>query len=469
MQVPEYIKKIPKVDRLYQQISILPQYKNVSRPIIIQTIQTFLEQLREGIIHGQYEESDLVETRVIDNIKDAISKAIVPNLRSVINATGVIVHTNLGRSLLPQSALDQIVQVSSHYSNLEYNLETGQRGKRYTIVESLICALTGAEAATVVNNNAGAVLLTLQTIAKDKAVIVSRGELVEIGGSFRIPDIMALSGAKMVEIGTTNRTHLRDYQNAITSETALLLKVHQSNYAIMGFTAQVELKEMIQLGRTLSIPVMYDMGSGNLADFTMKGLPDEPVVQKIVSLGVDIATFSGDKLLGGPQAGIIVGKKSIINAVKQHPMARALRIDKLTLAALEATLRLYQDPKTVFENIPTLAFISRPLPEIKATAEKILEGFQELTKSHFQVNIIETNSKIGGGALPLHTLPTYCIGIVSQRMSSDEIEQFFRSQNPPVIGRIEDNQYLLDCRTIMADEIPILHQLAEDLGALVRP
>ena len=463
MKPPVYIQNIPKVDKLYQQVSIMPQFSDIPRPIIIQTIQEALEELRRGIIHGDYHEQDIDNSRIIQKVQSMLNKAIMPNLISVINATGIIVHTNLGRSVLASSALDQIIQVACNYSNLEYDLETGKRGQRYQLVENLVCSLTGAEATTVVNNNAGAVLLSLKTIASDKSVIVSRGELIEIGGSFRIPDIMALSGAKLIEVGTTNRTHLHDYQNAISPETGLLLKVHPSNYAIKGFTASVDLKEMVTLGHELSIPVMYDMGSGNLVDLSSSGLKDEPVVQKIVSSGVDIVTFSGDKLLGGPQAGIIVGKKTIVDQIKKNPMARALRIDKLTLAALEGTLRLYQDPQTVFENVPTLAFMTRPLSEIKGAVETVYSDVQSLKSDQFQVNIVETTSKIGGGALPLQTLPSYCIGIKAKELSVDSIERYFRTLNPPVIGRIENNQFLLDFRTVQPTEIEIVQKSVENL------
>jgi len=458
MKIPTFIQNIPKVDKLFQQISTMPNFMDIPRPIIIQTIQKTLEELRKGIIHGYVQEKDIDDSQVIQKVQYKLKKAITPNLQPVINATGVIVHTNLGRSLLASSALDQIIQAACHYSNLEYNLETGRRGQRFKIVENLICTLTGAESATIVNNNAGAVLLALKTIAANKAVIVSRGELIEIGGSFRIPDIITLSGAKLVEVGTTNRTHLGDYRKAISSETGLLLKVHPSNYTIMGFSSEVEIKGLVTLGKELSIPVMYDMGSGHLVDLTSKGLAHEPVVQEIVSSGVDIVTFSGDKLLGGPQAGIILGQKTIVDQIKKHPMARALRIDKLTLAALEGTLRLYQDPKTVFDKIPTLAFIARPLSEIKDAVETTYAEFQSVIHDQLMVNIVEKNSKIGGGALPLQTLPSYCIGISAKKISVDTIERYFRSQNHPVIGRIENNQFLLDFRTVLPTEIKILKQ-----------
>jgi len=454
--IPTYIKNIPKVDKLME--ALIPEFTECPRAVIVKTIQSVLQELREGIIKGVKCEKDVSENAVIANISSALFKTMQPNLRPLINASGVVVHTNLGRSILAEPAITHMLDVASHYSNLEYDLETGKRGQRYRLVESLICELTGAEAATVVNNNAGAVLITLQTIASDKEVIVSRGELIEIGGSFRIPDIMAMSGAKLVEVGTTNRTHFRDYENAITPNTGLLLKVHPSNYEIMGFTASVPLKKMVSLGQSLSLPVMYDMGSGNLVDLSIKGLANEPVVPEIMATGVDIATFSGDKLLGGPQSGIIVGRKTIIDSIKKNPMARALRIDKLTLAALEATLRLYQDPQTVFDHVPTLRMIARPLSEIQACAEKIYAGIHH-KEANFEISIIEAHSKVGGGALPLQTLPTFCIAITSQTISCNKMDQYFRMQHPPVIGRIENDRYLWDCRTVLDTDVPVLGKI----------
>ncbi|MBF0451522.1 MAG: L-seryl-tRNA(Sec) selenium transferase [Candidatus Magnetomorum sp.] len=456
MQPPDFIKKIPKVDRLYQQLSVQADVQHIPRSVAIQTIQYVLETLRQSILDGQKNADDISEPLVLEEIITQLIRKMQPNLRSVINASGIIVHTNLGRSVLPAEVIDHMVTIAGHYSNLEYDLDTGKRGQRYKLVESLICSLTGAEAATVVNNNAGAVLLALQTLTAGKAVIVSRGELVEIGGSFRIPDIMALSGAHLVEVGTTNRTHLKDYETAITPETGLLLKVHQSNYAITGFTASVSLKEMVSLGRSMQIPVMNDMGSGNLVDLSVMGLKNELMVQEVISAGVDIVTFSGDKLLGGPQAGLIVGKQSMIDAVRKNPLARALRIDKLTLAALEATLRMYQDPKTVVEKIPTLRFMFRQPEEIKQCAEQLLESLGKLKPETVHMTIVKKDSKIGGGALPLQTLPTYCISIVSESMSSHKMDQHFRTCKPPIIGRIEDDHYLLDCRTILPDDIPVV-------------
>jgi L-seryl-tRNA(Ser) seleniumtransferase len=463
MSIPDFIKHIPKVDRLYQRLSVLPQTQTIPRPVMIQTIRKELDILRQDVLHGKKQAEDITEPIIVQSMIKKLIQTMQPNLRPVINATGVIVHTNLGRSILPPEVISHMASVAGHYSNLEYDLDKGKRGQRYSLVESLICSLTGAESATVVNNNAGAVLLALNTIASGKAVIVSRGELVEIGGSFRIPDIMALSGAQLIEVGTTNRTHFHDYQNAITPETGLLLKVHQSNYTITGFSASVSLKEMVTLGKEHQIPVMNDLGSGSLVDFSEIGLKQEPNVQNIVSSGVDIATFSGDKLLGGPQAGIIVGQKKLVTAIRKNPMARALRIDKLTLAALEAILRLYQNPKTVFEKIPTLTYILRQPEDILLCANQFIESMQQAQLKFVDIEIVKTISRIGGGALPEQELPTYCISFVSDHITPDQMDQFFRSYQTPVIGRIEDDRYLLDFRTIGSDESEIIADGIKDL------
>jgi len=337
----------------------------------------------------------------------------------------VVVHTNLGRSLLTQSALDHIISIAGRYSNLEYNLSAGKRGSRYSLVEDLICEISGAEAAMVVNNNAAAVLLSLDTIARNREVIVSRGELVEIGGSFRVPDVMAKSGAILKEVGTTNRTHPADYQRAITSETGLLLKVHASNFGMVGFTASVSLTDLVALGEKYGLPVMEDLGSGTFVDFSRYGLTKEPTVQESVAAGIDIVTFSGDKLLGGPQAGIIVGTKPIIDKIKQNPLTRALRIDKMTLAGLESTLRLYREEKTAVSAIPTLRMLTCSMADITARAENLQSMIDALGDSR-----------------------------VSANMTAAMIENRMRRQSPPIIGRIIDDLYLMDMRTVQTDELP---------------
>ncbi|MBU2522023.1 MAG: L-seryl-tRNA(Sec) selenium transferase, partial [Proteobacteria bacterium] len=393
---------------------------------------------------------------ILEKVKGRVKKIMQLNLKRTINATGIIVHTNLGRSLLPADAVENLSEIAGRYSNLEFDLSKGIRGSRYSAVEDILCEISGAEAAMVVNNNAAAVLLCLETIAKGKKVIVSRGELVEIGGSFRIPDVMAKSGGILKEVGTTNRTHLRDYERAIESDTCLLLKVHKSNYSVVGFTADVSLNELVELGEKYRIPVMEDLGSGTFIDFSKYGLLKEPTVQESVSTGVDVVTFSGDKLLGGPQAGIIVGKKNIVDQIKQNPLTRALRIDKLTIAALESTLRLYRDPEKAIENIPTLRMLTLPLESIEKKGKKLLDMLKELNNPYMSVKLLKLSSRAGGGSLPLLELPSICVGIKIDGMSANAIEKYLRENTPPIIGRIEEDYFIMDLRTIQNDELPIV-------------
>ena len=374
-------------------------------------------------------------------------------LRRTINATGVVVHTNLGRSLLADDAVENLLTIASRYSNLEFDLSKGTRGSRYSNVEDILCEISGAEAAMVVNNNAGAVFLCLETISRDKKVIVSRGELVEIGGSFRIPDVMAKSGGILKEVGTTNRTHLKDYESAIENDTGLLLKVHKSNYSIVGFTAEVSLEDLVALGARYQIPVMEDLGSGTFVDFSKYGLLKEPTVQESVAAGADVITFSGDKLLGGPQAGIIVGKKDLLNDIKKNPMTRALRIDKLTLAALESTLRYYRNIDTVMGSIPTLRMLSLPFDHIETNAKELGKMLENIGDTRMSVKLINLSSRAGGGALPLLNLPSKGVGVEIQGISANSIEEYLRNNDLPVIGRIEDDIFIMDLRTVQDDEL----------------
>jgi L-seryl-tRNA(Ser) seleniumtransferase len=381
----------------------------------------------------------------------------------VINATGVIVHTNLGRSLLADAAVENLTAISNRYSNLEFDLPTGKRGSRYSSVEDILCEITGAEASMVVNNNAGAVLLCLETIAKEKNVIVSRGELVEIGGSFRIPDVMKKSGAILKEIGATNRTHLKDYEDAVENDTGLFLKVHKSNYSVVGFSTEVSLKELVELGNKYHIPVMEDLGSGTFIDFSKYQMRKEPTVQESVASGADVITFSGDKLLGGPQAGIIVGKKEIIDKIKQNPITRALRIDKLTLAALEGTLRLYRDERKAVQAIPTLHMLTLPVEKIEIKAKKLQKMLEKIKDQRLDVKLIDLSSKAGGGSLPLLNLPSKCLGIRIKGISPNHIEKFMRKNSPPILGRIEEDLYIMDLRTILDDELSIIKDAFKSL------
>ena len=366
----------------------------------------------------------------------------------VINASGTILHTNLGRAILARPAIDAVVSAASHATNLEFDLERGARGRRESDIERLLTSLTGAEAATVVNNNAAAVLVGVNTMAAGKDVIVSRGELVEIGGAFRIPEIVSKSGATLREVGTTNRTHAADYERAIGPGTGLLLKVHTSNYRIVGFTSDVELAELVAIGRRHNLPVMEDLGSGALADLTVYGLPKEPLVSERVAMGADVVTFSGDKLLGGPQAGLIVGSRAWVKRVADNPLHRAVRCDKMTLAALDATLTIYQQSPDIARDIPTLSYFTRSIDEIAAVGRAAVDALERTLGDGFQVTLESSTAQVGSGALPTDELPSRAIAIVARHRSAETIAEQFRRARPPIIGRISDGRFLLDLRTI---------------------
>ncbi|MBE9544262.1 MAG: L-seryl-tRNA(Sec) selenium transferase [Proteobacteria bacterium] len=457
------LRMLPGVDHVLELCGTRPFFADIPKTVLVNAIRKILETLRTGIFSTDRDITgeSLSDAHIIEAVTAAVIKATTPNLKPLVNATGVVVHTNLGRSLLPEAVVENISLIAGRYSNLEYDLDAGKRGSRYTSVEDLLCEISGAQAAMAVNNNAGAVLLCLETFARSKEVIVSRGELVEIGGSFRIPDVMAKSGGILKEVGTTNRTHLRDYENAIEENTALLLKVHRSNYSVIGFTAEVSLKELVELGARHGVPVMEDLGSGTFIDFSKYGLVKEPTVQDSVACGTDVVTFSGDKLLGGPQAGIIVGKKSIVDQIKQNPLARALRIDKLTLAALESTLRLYRDEEKAVGMIPTLRMLTMNIGDIETRASNLVEELKNIGKSRLEINLIKRSSRAGGGALPLLELPSRCLSIRLPGMSANVLEKSMRENDPPIIGRIEDDAYIMDPRTLRDDDLPIIRRAFE--------
>ena len=383
----------------------------------------------------------------------------------MVNATGVVVHTNLGRSLLARRALERLIEINRTYSNLEYDLDVGARGSRYVHVDRILCELTGAEASLVVNNNAAAVLLCLQTMAAGREVVVSRGQLVEIGGSFRIPDVMARSGAILREVGATNKTHLHDYEGAITSETALLLKVHTSNFAVVGFHQEVPLKDLRELGDRYHLPVMEDLGSGSLVDYSRYGLPKEPTVQEALAEGVDLVTFSGDKLLGGPQAGIILGKAEFVERCRTNPTNRALRVDKLTLGALEATLELYREPEKALAEIPTLAMITAPYERLRERANRLATRLKKLGLARLEVSTVPGVSRVGGGAMPLSAPRTRLLQVAIKGMSPTRLEQSLRAGRPPIICRMEDGHLLMDVRTLVADDAAVVAQALAALAA----
>ena len=459
------LRLLPGVDHILEIAGKQPVFENKPKTVIVNSIRDTLEALRNRILASDrdIDEDNLTDGEIIDWVRSATERAMMRNLKHLVNATGVVVHTNLGRSLLPAAAVDNMASIADRYSNLEYDLDIGTRGSRYSIVEDILCEISGAEAAMVVNNNAGAVLLCLDTIAHGREVIVSRGELVEIGGSFRIPDVMAKSGGVLKEVGTTNRTHRKDYENAVNDATALLLKVHCSNYSVIGFTAEVSLKDLVELGARHNRPVMEDLGSGTFIDFSKYDLTKEPTVQESVATGADIVTFSGDKLLGGPQSGIIVGKKHLVQQIRQNPLARALRIDKLTLAALEATMALYRDEAKAIRMIPTLRMLTMKIDEIAPRAFRLMENLQKVDNSRLQIDLVELPSKAGGGALPLLELPSKCLRITITGMSANSLELAMRQNTPPIIGRIEGDAFIIDPRTLLDDDFPIIESAFEKL------
>ena len=452
------LRSLPGVDHILELTKADPYFKTVPKTVLTHSIRDVIENLRTEILKNPHDiaQEKLTDAFILKSVKAFTQKTLAPNLVRTINATGVVVHTNLGRSILAEDALENIHMIASRYSNLEFDLAGGKRGSRYSAVKDILCEISGAEATMVVNNNAGAVLLCLETIARDKKVIISRGELVEIGGSFRIPDVMAKSGGILCEVGTTNRTHLRDYENAIDNDTGLLLKVHKSNYSVVGFSAEVSLNRLVALGEKYQIPVMEDLGSGTFIDFSRYGLPKEPTVQESVLAGADVITFSGDKLLGGPQAGLIVGKKDIIDAIKKNPITRALRIDKLTLAALESTLRFYREKETAINAIPTLRMLTLPIKQIKQKAQQLKKRLKNINDDRLQIELINLSSRAGGGSLPLLELPTQCVGVKVTGLSVNAIERFLRDQTPPIIGRIDEDYYVMDLRTIQNDELVLI-------------
>lgn len=442
------MRQLPKVDEMMRCMT-LEGITDVPAVLVKLACQKEIELERQKILSGkpcEFSKDDLIR-----RIKAEIERQNQPHLRRVINGTGIVLHTNLGRARLSRVVSESMKEISGSYSNLEFNLEDGERGSRYEHVEQLLTFLTGAEAALVVNNNAAAVYLVLNSMAKGKEVIVSRGELVEIGGAFRVPEIMTASGCSLMEVGTTNKTHERDYEENISENTGALLKVHTSNYKIIGFTEEVSLEQMKAVGERHGLPVIYDLGSGLLADLKAYGIGDEPTVKNCLEQRADIVCFSGDKLLGGPQAGIIVGKARYINEMKKNHLLRALRIDKLTLNALELTLRQYLSPETAMEQIPTLKMITEPLGRLKEKAEYLHSLL--VKQPGVQAEVLETEGQIGGGTMPGVNLASYAVGISVERVSADRLEGLLRKNTVPIIARIWKDRVLLDVRTMSEEDL----------------
>lgn len=455
----ESLRQIPGVDALLQTQAIQDALSLHPRRLVLDAIREVLADTRKQILQTGSAALGIDHHYLVELITNRIEIMSEFTLRPVVNATGIVIHTNLGRSLLADEAIERLQLICSGYNNLEYDLQRGERGSRYVHAEAILGELTGAEAALVVNNNAGAVFLALNTLARGREVVVSRGQLVEIGGSFRIPDVMSSSGAILREVGTTNRTHLKDYASAITEQTALLLKVHTSNYKIVGFTAEVALEEMVKLGRERGLPVMEDLGSGCLVNLAPFGLHGETTVQEAVNTGADLVTFSGDKLLGGPQAGILIGRKDLIEKCRKNPITRALRVDKMSLAALEATLRLYRDEHRAVEQIPTLKMIAASPEELKSRAEELAGMLREIEGSGpLRVEVRQGFSQVGGGSLPAQNLPTYVVAVQSEIYSPNSLEKRLRENNPPVITRIESDHLIMDARTVRHSELEIIRQ-----------
>lgn len=436
------------------------------RALLRQAVTDFLDQRREAIRQGQITDSALLTLDcLLPELAAYARRAARPRLRRVLNATGVVIHTNMGRSVLSAPALRAVHEAATGYCNLELDLVTGSRGSRYSLVEHLICTLSGAEAALVVNNNAAAVLLVLDSLCRGGEVLVSRGQLVEIGGSFRIPEVMEKSGAILREVGATNRTHVHDYERAITPETVALMRVHTSNYRIVGFHKEVTLPELVELGRAHDLPVIEDLGSGSLVDFTPHGLPGEPTVQAVVHGGADVVTFSGDKVLGGPQAGIIVGRRDIIQRMRKNPLNRALRCDKFTLAALEATLRHYLEPEKALKNVPTLRMITAAPEDLARRARSLATRLRRRLGEVVRVRLRPDVSRVGGGSFPECDLPTTLVCLQPARGSATALKQRLLDTTPPLLGRLEEQSFCLDVRTLTDEEFPlVLAALAQALS-----
>ncbi len=451
------LSNLPGVDRVLgsDQLGLLKE--SLSLEHLTAIVRRSVDLVRDDILSGKPRADDLFE-EVLTEVASAADLYLWPSLQRVVNATGVVLHTNMGRAPLSRVAVDRIVSIASGYTNLELDLDTGERGSRIELVNDLICRLTGAEAAAVVNNNAAAVLLGLNTLAQGKEAIVSRGQLVEIGGSFRIPDIMERSGARMVEVGTTNRTHTSDYESAITDETGLLLSVNPSNYEVVGFTAEVALKELSRIGCEHDVPVLHDLGAGCLIDTRTMGLGYEPLVSDSVAAGADVVTFSGDKILGGPQCGILVGKEDAISSIRKNPLTRALRCDKLVYAALEATLQLFLDRKSLAAQHPVIRMLTESADSVRARATLLESSIGDVDAD---VTVVESEGQVGSGALPIEKVPSSAVRIQPTSCSVADLARSLRLGSTPVVGYTRENALHLDVRTVGEEDVRIVAEAVQ--------
>lgn len=468
------LRQLPAVDELLHHPGLQAQLSRLSRSRGAEVVRRVLGAWRQKLLHLPEEHlpAALDFPGLLAEVSQALAAALRYSLTRVVNATGVVIHTNLGRSPLAVAAQEQVLLAAAYYTNLEYNLELGERGSRQAHLEGLAAEITGAEAALVVNNNAAGVFLALKALTSGREVIISRGQLVEIGGSFRMPDIMAMSGAILKEVGTTNKTYLADYERAITSQTAMLLKVHPSNFRLLGFTQEVPLAELVALGHRYGLLVMEDLGSGCLVDLSRFGLEKEPTVQEAVATGADLVLFSGDKLLGGPQAGLILGKREVVQRLRQHPLTRVLRPDKLTIAGLEATLRLYLNEPESLRQIPTLRLLTTPVAEVERQARRLARSIKRRWPDRYRVRVEESVARSGGGALPMVPIPSRALALELPPLAPHQLEECLRRATPPVIARLEHDRLLLDVRTLLPGDYPVLlkvlgelaHQVAAEPG-----
>ena len=457
----DVLRLLPSVDQMLRKPEVQDMMERHARATVTEVIRRVLQETRQSIIEGEYNSeisAEAIERRLVKVLDERLKKESQGKLVEVINGTGVVIHTNLGRSPVAERAVADLARLSGVYVNLEYDLESGGRGSRHDLVRDLLRSITGAEDCMAVNNNAAAVLLVLSAMASGREVIVSRGELVEIGGSFRVPEVMEQGGARLVEVGTTNKTYIEDYRRAINDNTGLLLKVNTSNYRICGFTRQVSREELTALGREFGIPAVEDLGSGMFVDLGEYGIGHEPTVQDSIRSGMDIVTFSGDKLLGGPQAGIIAGKKEYIGIIAKHPLARAVRVDRLTLSVLESTLRIYAEGEGVVERIPVLSMLTMPVDRLQRRAERLAELLAGI-EPYAKIAIEMEYSQVGGGSLPLERIETRVLSVLPKSMTLNQLEEGLRMADTPVIGRIARDRFLIDVRTVFDHQLPVLAKM----------